>query len=288
MKVLVYYHDDMDGVTSAAIVGQEYKTDEIEYIPCQYDEDILIKLDSDMCFILDFSFSQGIMDILFDYYKQNLIWIDHHVSAIAKLTGFDLVLGIRDIGQSGCLLTWEWFNITNNINRKNSPTKPSMAVEYADDYDRWVFKWGDESRAWAEMFSVNKFKPTDPIWTNLLDEFDTEYRKLVDEGFILLKAKDRRVYNAFNNGLDITFHGYKTRAMNMNFSDFSQAGDYACKDKGYELGLCYSIKGKTVIIGLRSCGELDVSKLAELYKGGGHKNASGARIDLDGFMDILK
>src|SRR5690606_28521659 len=56
----------------------------------------------------------------------------------------------------------------------------------------------------------------------------------------------------------------------------SDTCSYICKELGYEASGYFFLEGHNIWNwGLRSTADVDVSQLAQLYGGGGHKNASG-------------
>ena len=83
MKIGVVYHNDLDGKCSAAIVYYYYRNKknlDIRFFPYNYSNDVSKYLyDFDKLFIVDCALDDNLMTTLFeDYYKSNLIWIDHH------------------------------------------------------------------------------------------------------------------------------------------------------------------------------------------------------------------
>ena len=98
-----YHRSDLDGVCSGAIV--KYKYPECEMIGVDYGDDFekltsMIEME-EVIFIVDFSFDVELMKSLIMEY--NLIWIDHHQTAIAKCDGYSIA-GKREVGKAGCEL----------------------------------------------------------------------------------------------------------------------------------------------------------------------------------------
>ena len=114
-----FYHADMDGKCAGAIVYNQtrFLQDGItltypEMISINYKDDFPFEsiLPNEEVVIVDFSLQkEGEFDKLLLITK-NVIWIDHHKSAIEKHPNMKDLKGIRDISMSGCELTWKYFH----------------------------------------------------------------------------------------------------------------------------------------------------------------------------------
>ena len=82
-------------------------------------------------------------------------------------------------------------------------------------------------------------------------------------------------------GYESEIEGYKCLKVNYSsFESISDAGRYICDDLGYPVAWIWHEKknnlGQMVKINnLRGNGEVDVSEIAVIHGGGGHKGASG-------------
>ena len=136
MKSICLYHQDNDGVCSAAIIDSVF--DNCEFIPINYGISVpLHKISAgDQVFVVDFSLEAKDWQKLLQI-TDNVTWIDHHESAIKKSEDVkwkgksinELLKGIRRLDRSGCWLTWEYFY---------KDKTPPLAVQWIDAYDRWV------------------------------------------------------------------------------------------------------------------------------------------------------
>ncbi len=134
-----YHRVDLDGRCSGAIVKKMYP--ECEMIGADYND--TLDLDSikqgEKVFIVDFSFPIDKMIQLSN--TAELVWIDHHKSAIEKAhkagflsSGGQLLhMGSDDPStkKAGCELTWEWI-----YPREKTP----LAVKLLSKYDVWNLK----------------------------------------------------------------------------------------------------------------------------------------------------
>ncbi len=289
MKTLIYYHDDMDGKCSAAIVGKALKDKtEIIYMPLMHDTHV--ELPKNIweywrVYILDFTLPERQMDELCTLFpRTDVIWIEHHISQLVKYeTKYSHLEGIRKNGTAACELTW------NFMYGKDS--KLPLAVKYIADRDVW--KIDDENTMffyeWLTTVNTDPSSCTtwDFLWTGPLNKYIGRGKLLRDVRMSQMKR-------------DITSLGYESeisghKCLKANYSSFesiSDAGHYICDDLGYEVAWIYYNKknnlGKKVIINsLRSNGDVDVSEIAATYGGGGHKGASGFVEYLDKEKSLL-
>ena len=275
-KIICYHHDDMDGITAAAIIRKVYSsTTEIEFIEVKYNDNTELTLDADKCIIVDFSFPKDKMLELYNHYHNSLLWFDHHKTTIDIEKELPMIKGVRDNSMSGCMIVWKNYFPGGLV---------PEAVVLADDYDMWTFKH-PKTKSYAEVFSLYVKSPTDDIWTFLLDPLNEKYLPVCHTGANLLKAKTIRVEKSFKDGTDIVFEQHKTRAINTNH-DVSAMGEYCYKIKGYAVAMIYSVRENKVIVGLRS-NTVDVGDIAKGYGGGGHKFAAGFTISPSEFFSKI-
>lgn len=150
--IICYYHNDADGIISGALVNYFLKGKK-KFIKAEYG----MKIDwemigtSDSVFVVDFSFPPHEMEKLC-LLAENVVWIDHHVSAIKdwedNVSSMKNVFpdydgnidGIRKIGESGCQLTEQYFAekfLKNGIPQWHNDSVNSKLVEMIGTYDVW-------------------------------------------------------------------------------------------------------------------------------------------------------
>lgn len=115
-KICTIFHDcDLDGWMSAAIVKHwfikyvdiEPVNDTLDFIGYNYGQPIPDLSGYDKVIMCDISFPKEEMLKLWHNLDQELIWIDHHISAIKDNN--DLVFkGLRDTKFAACELTWQY------------------------------------------------------------------------------------------------------------------------------------------------------------------------------------
>ena len=278
MKNICFHHDDPDGRMSAAIVKDAIPDCELVEINYGYDEEkindlYIIEKHYNNIFVVDFSFPRGIMT---DFKKMSnkLIWCDHHKSAMEQyedLWNDKNIKGLRSLDKSGCRLTWEYFNPGKEV---------PLAVEYIEDMDLWKFQFGNQTKHFAESLY---FEKDIKVYQDLLTNKNLTIRKLV-EGEMLYNHKMKRIKKAMTRSYLIEWEGYMTAVVNTP-EDISTLGNTLCNLSSCtlagrpEVALIFYETEDSYNVSLRSIGDIDVSKIAQKYGGGGHKNAAGFNID---------
>lgn len=271
---IIYHKSDLDGIGSAAVALLKFP--DAKLYPAEYQDEEYTKEDfvGETVVIVDFcpSIIRDIVEV-----AERVIWCDHHKTQKDKYPDlWDNLQGERDTTKSGILLTWEYFF--------DDPA-PSI-VNYISDYDIWEFKYGLNTKYIHEYASMLLFDPKQEEWKNLFTN-----PKLVNEyliiGSVLYNAKERRVKQAFNQVIEKNVWGYKVGFVNTN-NDISELGNYIASNN-YDVGAIWRLsKNMDVIVSLRSVGEIDVSKIALQYNGGGHKHASSFAIRFNEFIEWFK
>jgi len=282
-NAICYYHKDMDGMASAAIIKGIYPIAKL--VGVQYGEDFSNIVEQakqyGWIFVVDFSFPAEIMDLLSalktgikkgepgDKYK--LCWIDHHKSAMEampELWNSENIGGLRSLDKAGCELTWEWFYPHESCSR---------LIEHIGDWDMWKFEM-ENTKEIYEALNLVVDKPEDILRLIKHPEIQID---LFDTGEILLKSKQKQVKKSFEKGSKCTLWNnpiqtsYTENCFICNDqNNISDLGNYICK-QGYEMGIVWSIKNGQLVVSLRSVGKQDVSIIAKSFGGGGHKNAAG-------------
>ena len=141
-RPLVIYHGGRcpDGF-AAALAARVYYGDAAEYLALDHGmvtsvED-LPPPDGRAVYILDFSFAPDIMQAL-DARAAKLVMLDHHKSALEKLSGFTCRCGVVhfDIDKSGARLAWEFFHPDQPV--------PDL-VRFVEDRDIWVWQFAESA-----------------------------------------------------------------------------------------------------------------------------------------------
>jgi oligoribonuclease NrnB/cAMP/cGMP phosphodiesterase (DHH superfamily) len=278
MSIMILHHNDADGRCSAAIAIKYLKEYTFSWIvrELEYDQDIGEIPDSiRTVYVLDLSFSPDVMRNLTN--KYDVIWIDHHITAIKKLDEFKDLIGIRMDGVAACELTWQHF-----LPERKVPE----AVKLIGDRDVWRFKYGDRTRNFHEMFLLLDPPVENGAWSRWfkgLPEADLEF------GAVLREAKTRDIQRHIDTHawtVELTLKDVKGREIQAqglmaNMSDkrqFSEAGDYMLRGKGADFAWLYyegMMNGNRIRYHSMRSIDYDVGSYAQDNGGGGHFRASG-------------
>jgi oligoribonuclease NrnB/cAMP/cGMP phosphodiesterase (DHH superfamily) len=272
-----YYHNDLDGRCSAAIVYKYMKDSKLKdyeehnYIEVNYDS--IIDVDSikkgEKVIIVDFSFKPEVMEEVLNKTK-NVVWIDHHKTAveykyIRRIDGLRIV---EDKKYAGCELTWMYFF---------KDTEMPMAVKYIGDYDKWAHKYGKASENFVNGMLLEEidFTSLRSIWDILLHVNKNAYSICVSigaKGNTCSKYRDVICDEYCKaNGFELDFEGYKCYALGLYYFGSKTFGYRFDK---YDVCISFEYTGKDWKVGLYS-EKVDVSEIAKKYGGGGHTGAAG-------------
>jgi hypothetical protein len=262
MKALCIYHGNCADGFGAAWAVRHALGDRVEFHLGFYQDEPPDVVGRDVI-IVDFSYKLPVLKKMLSAAKSVTI-IDHHQTAEAELNYLlrsGVIRGKFDGTKSGAMLAWEWFN----------PGKePPMLIKHIQDRDLWKFELPGTREIQAAVFSF----PYDfDIWDKLMA---TDITELQREGV----AIERKHFKDIDELLAMTqrrmsIGGYDVPVANLPYTLSSDAGNKMAK--GEPFAACYYDTPKGRFFSLRSVsdGGLDVSAIAEIYGGGGHKHAAG-------------
>lgn len=261
-KVVLYHDSCADGFSGAWVAREKFGSD-ADYIGVKYQESPPEGLEDKEVYIIDFSYS---LDATQELYKKakSLTLLDHHISA--KETTESVPDHMYALDNSGAVLAWKYFFPDEKI---------PLFLEYVQGADLWEFNLPRAEDFFSFMLSLNfDFEE----WGRVVNDFEdkTKREKLLDYGAKLRKYQDSIISQNLEEAQEVTLDGYSALAVNSSVFE-SQIGNAIIK-KGYDVGIIWREGGDGKIkVSLRSDkgGDVDVSKIAEKYGGGGHKSASG-------------
>ena len=312
MKPLVIYHANCADGFGAAFAAWLSLGDEAEYKPCAYGDkdfthpfDIRENVDGRDVYILDFSFPRETMDHIFAN-ASRVVWFDHHASAFEMWCDYPFLKGnhhcdVRYQGRhhtelndnkSGAMLAWEFFH---------PGTEVPMLIQHIDDYDRWAFAIEGTKAFNKALWSYAPWS-FEQWETNFLPfddsvEYHAPYNSFIEQGTAILRANDQNVQAVVKGS---------ARACALNTAPMSGAGlpglaancpPHLTSDVGHELatqsgtfGLCWHLgkEGTMAKCSLRSNGGYDVSAIAKVFGGGGHRNAAGFEVPIETLLSWLR
>ena len=275
----VFYHNDLDGLCSAAIVAYKYPTQmaDSDFIEINYGMPFpwgILENDEEV-WMVDYCL-QPFHDMVQLSEKCKLVWIDHHVTAINEYNMFDkkrtkglFIKGKREVGRAACQLVWEYC-FPNQ--------KEPKAVTLLGRYDIWDL---DQDVLQFQMgMRLKNPAVNDMMWRTLFWPYQDIGQKrwigdIMDKGQLILeweKARAEEYCRAY--GKELFWMGYRCAALNVGrcSSTFFDAY-YNLTD--YDIYIAYvrlaSGKWSVSLYSER----MDVGEIAKSLGGGGHKGASG-------------
>lgn len=259
----------MDGIAAAWVVHEMFP--DALYIPMSYGiNDPVDELDSKApdwkqepyrLIVVDYSFPKDTMVFISRHVELSVI--DHHKSAQEDCEG--LPYCTFDMNESGASLAWKSFFPGNQM---------PLALEYVRDHDLWLFELPGthEIRAYLQSFphsikQVEKF----------VNEFENSTDVPVLEGGAILRYRSTLVDMMTKNICIAQIGGFDVPVVNASCLA-SDVTHKMCKDwPQYPfVASYYDNTSKAIRLWrLTSIGEFDVSVIAKIYGGGGHRNAAG-------------
>lgn len=267
-KIIVFYHDDLDGFTGAWAAWKKLR-DKAEYMELGYDTknyDFIFQLEDKEIYMIDYSLKTREMLNLASTNK--VILIDHHLSS--KETAGLLPGSVFDDKHSAAFLSWRYFH-----GRKKAP----LIVLYVQDYDIWKFKL-PHSKELTTVLNLHSFNFK--VWEKISRMFqDKNKRKeLVKKGQAIVDYQKYLIGDLAGRGQEVVFEGHNAVAVNSPFLS-SEIGNHIYTKTG-KIGVVWSYKGKDkpkIHVSLRGNGKINLSELAKKFGGGGHKASAGFAIE---------
>lgn len=267
-KTYVIHHSaDFDGLFCREIAKHFLK--EAILIGWDYGDDIPTVESDAIVVMLDIS-----IDALMTH--KNLLWIDHHKTAIEKHPSS--IAGYRIDGVAACRLAWQFFT-SNDIT--NLPSKEAfvsrsveepLSIRLAGEYDIW-----------------DKRDPRVDKFQHGLSSQDLDYERLfVDDSYVndLCKAGASVEYSRNLNAekfmktsaFTIKFEGYNFIAANFSFA--ANSAFISVIKPEHDACMAFRYDGENWNFSLRQCPgkDVDLSVIAKKYGGGGHRTACGFNV----------
>lgn len=316
MKPLVIYHNNCADGFGAAFAAWLKFGDEAEYIPMQYgfhvDDLDNIPYQGNEVYMVDFSWPKPLMDNLFEKARK-VVWLDHHKTAFEMWLG-----GIPDVGiwrednwhagatprsryilldnnKSGAMIAWEYFHPDKEI---------PMLIRHIDDYDRWQFKLEGTKEFNKALWSYSPWSFEQ--WQNKFfrgmrevsgsDEASEKKKSLISEGAAILRAHDQNVQAVVKDASRECIISTGPLLPHMHVGFAANCPPHLASDVGHQLAkqsgtyglLWYIDKEGKCKCSLRSNGDYDVSAIAKIFGGGGHKNAAGFEVSIEQLLEWIK
>ena len=264
-KTLCIYHGNCaDGFGAAVVVRMALGSHAVEFYAGKYQNPPPNVTGRDVI-LVDFSYKRPVLLEISRQAKSILI-LDHHKTAEEDLKDLpDNITAFFDMDRSGAMMAWDYFM---------PGEEPPQLLRHIQDRDLWRFELPGTREIQACVFS----HPYDfETWERLLASDMDNLRK---QG----EAIERKHFKDINELISSAGHrmmiaGYDVPALNAPYFFSSDAGHIL--GEGELFAACYWDTPDGREFSLRSAEDgLDVSEIAKLFGGGGHKHAAGFRVQL--------
>ena len=221
-------------------------------------------------FIVDFSYPR---DVIIDMAAkaESITIIDHHKTAQEQLIDLPKnVTVVFDMEKSGAILAWIYFFPL---------IPPPMLLLHIQDRDLWRFELDGTREIQAALFSYPYEIET---WTNLIRQ---EPELLRQDGEAIERKHHKDIKELLSATMrEMVIGGHVVWCANLPYTMASDACHQMCLMPIIDgsgawsppaFSACYYDAKDRRVFSLRSVEDFDVSAIAKLYGGGGHKNAAG-------------
>ncbi|MGM5481200.1 MAG: DHHA1 domain-containing protein [Nanobdellota archaeon] len=273
MNRFCYHHDDEDGWACAAILKHKYP--KIELLECHNDYQYDLVSGYAEVYVADFSFSEEDFRTLQEQ-NDKIIWIDHHKSAMDDIS-LELE-GVRDSSHAACALTWTYCF-------PNKPLPPVIA--HIEDVDIWKFALVHTGEFLAYLNSI--FEPDKEIDTikEIIEIYsENDYKRAYEVGEHISRFEKASITKQSRSGVRQKLFGHEAIVFfasrqasllgHIALDEFPEAEIAVMiryiEDNSGKRRFKYSLRSRR--------GEVNVSKIASKFGGGGHPGAAGFTLDM--------
>lgn len=267
--IVFFYHANCTDGFSAAWAAWKKFGDQAEYIATFHEDPPMAGLTGKEIYMLDLTFPEPITRELMAH-NLRVTAIDHHESseAVTKIT--QQALYAED--HSGATLAWQYFHPDESV--------PELLLS-VEDMDLWRFarEGTKELFAYLDLFDFDF-----ATWSDLVKEFEdpTTRTRMLDVGTTLLRYESKIIERLVKKDAHMVQLGEVTVcAINASSAFRSYMGNILAKMSPSGVGLVWWETGDGMVAcSLRSVGDMDVSKIAAQYGGGGHVHSAAFRVPL--------
>lgn len=318
-NILVYHHNDLDGYGAAAAVCYGMKLHASKDVKLNFEfrsisfpttwetfvNDYTEPREFQDIVIVDYSFTVNNINILKDLvdyvgYTANCVyWIDHHITSVdAKkmLPRYDVdtfkCVSYVNVNRSGAWLAYEYFTEMDDDDIYNE--RVPMIIRYIDDHDRWIHSYQSSALFNDAWFCTPELKePASDEWGALFNS-DTKYLEaLVEKGKIINQYREMLYEQHRKFAFEVKIKGFEEyTAIALNDRGNSKCfGDYV---KQYDIAVLFHINRPGEVAMSFYCDpeilavkDINVSKIAMQYGGGGHPGAAGCSMSQEQFNEVF-
>jgi len=273
-RPLCIYHGNCADGFGAAWVVRKYFDGNVDFHPGIYGQAPPAVFNRHVI-LVDFSYKRPVLESMAKS-AASITIIDHHKTAQEDLAGYPLAIplmvpapGIQvefDMNRSGAGMAWDFF----------FPREPRpKLIDHIEDRDLWRFNLYGTREIQATLFS----HPYDfDTWDDLVRMAEEE------KGRIELRAEGRAIDRKMLKDIaeilgvatrEMMIGGVKVPVVNLPYTMASEAAGKLAEDAPFAAAYFDAKDGRKFSLRSRREGGMDVSAIAKLYGGGGHRNAAG-------------
>lgn len=297
--MVLYHANCFDGFAAAWVFYyvQDMIEQSFDFIPVQYNE-LPPDVTGRMVYIVDFSYKRDIL-LSMALKAEGLVLLDHHKTAQEDLEGLqdiiieELQIAVAERGDtrafadyaelyeirfdmelSGALLAWNYWE---EVFEQHGVSRPVL-LDHVQDRDLWRFKLPHTREI---MATVGSYEWDFKTWTDMM--LGTSTLNLAASGVALLRMHDKQVRDMLvHTPRFMAIGGYNNVPVLNCPSNLTSdvCGKMAQNHNGGKLFAAVYVDTATHrLFSLRSGEEgTDVSLVAQIYGGGGHKRAAGFKV----------
>jgi uncharacterized protein len=266
-RPLVIYHANCaDGFSAAWCFWRKYGPD-ADYFPGVYQQDPPDVAGREV-YLVDFSYKRPVVEKMVAAAKR--VWlIDHHKSAIEDLATLDGLHLFIDMERSGATLAWDFLY--------PDEARP-LLLGHIEDRDLWRFQLPGTREIQAFVFS---HKYDFLTWDRLMSARELELMEMTAAGAAIERKHNKDIAELLAKcKRTMKIAGFDVPVANLPYTMSSDAAHVMAMRAPF--AACYydTPTGREFSLRSRDDG-MDVSEVAKIYGGGGHKHAAGFRVPRD-------
>lgn len=289
---MIHHSADFDGLFSREVAKKFLGTKGVEYIGWDFTDAKIPMPKEGKVYIIDLPPDCLLNPPGIDEAKARLIWIDHHKSSIEKWGTY--IPGYRIDGVAACRLAYQWFLLHAQWDpREQAPpydlpdkqkfldrsVQEPHAVRLAGEYDIWDHRGDGDLEL---QFGLRTEGEQGPMWSVLLDE-SCNPRPYVEQ--LIIQGKVAMAYQRHidasmvkHKSFIVAFEGLRFLAINTARANSQTFESMDKKETGHDALLAFCWTGNMWSVSMYHAAhrkDIDLSRIAVKFKGGGHAGACG-------------
>ena len=273
-SIVVFYHQGCTDGFGAAWAAWKRLGSKAEYIGAYHNDTPDLLLKGKEVYLVDICFSAEVLTAI-KKTATSITIIDHHKSNAPKMRLASASL--FDLKHSGAVLSWMFFHPKQKV--------PSLLLTVEDiDIWNWKRKYTDEIMEYSTLVPM-KFKEWDQFLVAL--EKPASRKKIIEQGKLLVRDRDDRVNKLIHMAAEGKIGGKRALIVNSPVT-IDHTANYIYKNLKYPVAVIWSRREDKIVVSLRSNSKtnVDVSKIAAKYGGGGHKSSAAFVLPANDFKTI--